>query len=127
MEKLDSRDRRFLAACAAAIVLGAAVTGVLFRRAGTGEALGYGYTQASGRLGPVAMADPLLVPAALGALIAREDPPGPWLTLVPGSNDRAMVALLRAGLRYEGFPGILASTRPFPGLERYLPASFGLL
>ncbi len=33
MEKLDRRDRRFLAACAAAIVLGAAVTGALFRRA----------------------------------------------------------------------------------------------
>src|SRR5436190_14242615 len=33
MEKLDRRDRRFLAACAAAIVLGAAVTGLLFRRA----------------------------------------------------------------------------------------------
>ena len=33
MEKLDRRDRRFLAACAAAIVLGALVTGALFRRA----------------------------------------------------------------------------------------------
>ncbi len=102
-------------------------SGVLFRRAGTGEALGYGYTQASGRLGPVAMLDELLLTPAIGELVAREQPPGPWLALVPGSNDRATVALLRAGLRYEGFPGILASTRPFPGLERYLPASFGLL
>ncbi|MGE5414426.1 MAG: type II CAAX prenyl endopeptidase Rce1 family protein, partial [Syntrophomonadaceae bacterium] len=33
MEKLDRRDRRFLAACAASIVLGAAITGALFRRA----------------------------------------------------------------------------------------------
>lgn len=33
MEKLDRRDLRFLAACAAAIVLGAAITGALFRRA----------------------------------------------------------------------------------------------
>ncbi len=100
--------------------------GVLFRRAGAGEALGYGYAQASGRLGPVALLDETLYPAVLGALAARESPAGPYLALVPGVNHRAMVALLRAGFRFEGFPGIVASTRPWDGLERYLPASFAL-
>ncbi len=100
--------------------------GVLFRRAGAGEALGYGYAQASGRLGPVALLDETLYPAVLGVLAARESPAGPYLALVPGVNHRAMVALLRAGFRFEGFPGIVASTRPWEGLQRYLPASFAL-
>jgi len=100
--------------------------GLLFRRAGSGEILGYGYSQSGGRLGPLAMLDETLIPAALGALINRETPPGPYLALVPGRNDRAMVALLRAGFRFEGFPGIVSSTRPQDGLGRYLVASFAL-
>jgi GNAT superfamily N-acetyltransferase len=101
--------------------------GVLFRRSGAGEAVGYGYVQRSGRLGPVALLDDTLYPAVLGTLVARESPPGPFLALVPGVNHRAMVALLHAGLRFEGFPGIVGSTRPWEGLERYMPASFALL
>ena len=101
--------------------------GLLFRDAGARAPLGYGYTQASGRLGPVALLDPFLTAAALGALFTRETPRGPWLALVPGSNDRAMVALLRSGFRFEGWPGIVASTRAVDYLSRYLPASFALL
>lgn len=101
--------------------------GVLFRRAGSGEAVGYGYAQPSGRLGPVALLDETLYPAVLGALVARESPPGPFLAIVPGTNHRALVALLHAGLRFEGFPGIVSSTRPWTGLDRYLVASFALL
>lgn len=101
--------------------------GVLFRRTGSGDALGYGYAQPSGRLGPVALLDETLYPAVLGVLVARESPPGPFMAIVPGTNHRALVALLRAGLRFEGFPGIVASTRPWPGLDRYLVASFALL
>jgi GNAT superfamily N-acetyltransferase len=100
--------------------------GVLFRRAGGGEILGYGYAQASGRLGPVALLDDTLYPGVLGALVKRASPPGPYLALVPGTNHRAMVALLHAGFRFEGFPGIIGSTRPWAGLARYLPASFAL-
>lgn len=100
--------------------------GVLFRHAPDGTPLGYGYAQRSGRIGPVALLDDTLYPAALGTLLGRVSPPGPYLVLVPGTNHRAMVALLRAGLRFEGFPGIMASTRPWEGLERYLPASFAL-
>jgi GNAT superfamily N-acetyltransferase len=100
--------------------------GVLFRHAGDGAVLGYGYVQASGRLGPVALLDDTLYPAALGSLVSRASPPGPYFALVPGVNHRAMVALLHAGLHFEGFPGIIASTRPWAGLDRYLPASFAL-
>ena len=100
--------------------------GVLFRHAPDGVPLGYGYAQPSGRIGPVALLDDTLYPGALGALVGRVSPPGPYLVLVPGVNHRAMVALLRAGLRFEGFPGILSSTRPWDGLDRYLPASFAL-
>jgi GNAT superfamily N-acetyltransferase len=100
--------------------------GVLFRRGGDGETLGYGYAQASGRIGPVALLDDTLYPGVLGTLVGRVSPPGPYLVLVPGVNHRAVVALLRAGFRFEGFPGILSSTRPWDGLDRYLPASFAL-
>jgi len=100
--------------------------GVLFRRGGDGETLGYGYAQASGRIGPVALLDDTLYPGVLGTLVGRVSPPGPYLVLVPGVNHRAMVALLRAGFRFEGFPGIMSSTRPWDGLDRYLPASFAL-
>ena len=79
--------------------------GVLIRHAGDGAVLGYGYVQASGRLGPVALLDDTLYPAVLGSLVSRSPPPGPYFALVPGVNHRAMVALLRAGLRFEGFPG----------------------
>ncbi len=101
--------------------------GVLFRRSGAGDPVGYGYVQPSGRLGPVALLDDTLYPSVLGTLIARESPPGPYLALVPGVNHRAMVALLHAGFRFEGFPGIVGSTRSWEGLERYVPASFALL
>ena len=100
--------------------------GVLFRRAGAGDVLGYGYAQPSGRLGPVALLDETLYPGVLGTLVARESPPGPYLALVPGVNHRAIVALLHAGFRFEGFPGIVGSTRPWEGLARYLPASYAL-
>jgi len=100
--------------------------GVLIRHAGDGAVLGYGYVQASGRLGPVALLDDTLYPSVLGSLVSRVSPPGPFFALVPGVNHRAMVALLRAGLQFEGFPGILSSTRPWAALDRYLPASFAL-
>jgi len=46
---------------------------------------------------------------------------------VPGDNDRAMLALLRAGLRIEGFPAMIAWTQPFAAFDRYIPAGLALL
>ena len=100
--------------------------GVMFHRAGDGETLGYGYTSPAGRLGPLALLDPVMTAGALGVLFKRETPPGAWVTLVPGPCDRALVALLRAGFRFEGFPGLFASTRPVLAFDRYLPFSFAL-
>jgi hypothetical protein len=54
-------------------------------------------------------------------------PRGATTAWIPGANDRAMVALLRAGLRIEGFPALLCWTRPFARFEAYLPASLALL
>jgi GNAT superfamily N-acetyltransferase len=101
-------------------------TGFLYR-ASDGEPLGYGYSSEAGRFGPVALLDDTLTAPVLGHLIGAVKPRGATSAWVPGANDRAMVALLRAGLRIEGFPAMLAWTRPFGAFDRYLPASLALL
>lgn len=107
-----------------------------FRRAGRlgylyrgpdGEPLGYGYASALGRIGPVALLDPLLTAGVLTHLLTAVEPRGASSLWVPGANDRAMVALLRAGLRLESFPGLLGWTRPFGAFDRYLPYNLALL
>jgi len=101
-------------------------TGFLYR-ASDGEPLGYGYSSEAGRFGPVALLDDTLTAPVLGHLIAAIKPRGATSAWVPGANDRAMVALLRAGLRIEGFPALLGWTRSFGAFDRYLPASLALL
>ena len=101
-------------------------TGFLYR-ASDGTALGYGYSSEAGRFGPVALLDDTLTAPVLGHLIAAIKPRGATSAWVPGANDRAMVALLRVGLRIEGFPALLGWTRPFGAFDRYLPASLALL
>ncbi len=101
-------------------------TGFLYRASG-GEPVGYGYSSEAGRFGPVALLDETLMAPVLGHLIAAIKPRGATSVWVPGANDRAMVALLRAGLRIEGFPALLGWTRPFGAFDRYLPASLALL
>jgi GNAT superfamily N-acetyltransferase len=92
-----------------------------------GEPLGYGYSSEAGRFGPVALLDDTLTAPVLGHLLSAIRPRGAISAWVPGANDRAMVALLRAGLRIEGFPAMLGWTRPFGSFDRYLPASLALL
>jgi hypothetical protein len=101
-------------------------TGFLYRASG-GEPIGYGYSSVAGRFGPVALLDDTLIAPVLGHLIAAIKPRGATSAWVPGANDRAMVALLRAGLRIEGFPALLGWTRPFGAFDRYMPASLALL
>ena len=93
----------------------------------SGEAVGYGYSSEVGRFGPVALLDETLTAAVIGHLMGSIEPRGATSVWVPGANDRAMVALLRAGLRIEGFPAQLCWTRPFAAFDRYLPASLALL
>jgi GNAT superfamily N-acetyltransferase len=92
-----------------------------------GDPLGYGYSSEAGRFGPVAVLDETLTAPVLGHLMTEIRPRGATSAWVPGANDRAMVALLRAGLRIEGFPAQLCWTRPFGAFERYLPAGLALL
>ncbi len=96
-------------------------------QAGSGEVLGYGYTSASGRLGPVALVDETLTAAVLAHLLDAVEPRGATTVWVPGDNDRGLIALLRAGLVIEGFPALLCWTRPFARFDRYLPAGPALL
>ena len=101
-------------------------TGFIYR-AGNGELLGYGYSSEAGRFGPVALLDETLTAPVVGHLMSVIRPRGATTAWVPGTNDRAMVALLRAGLRIEGFPALICWTRPFGAFDRYLPASLALL
>ncbi len=101
-------------------------TGFVYRTS-AGEPLGYGYSSEAGRFGPVALLDETLTAQVLGHLMTVIRPRGATSVWVPGANDRAMVALFRAGLRIEGFPALLCWTRPFAEFDRYLPASLALL
>jgi GNAT superfamily N-acetyltransferase len=101
-------------------------TGFLYQTR-AGEPLGYGYSSLVGRFGPVALLDETLMAPVIGHLLAEIPPRGAATVWVPGANDRAMVALLRAGLRIEGFPAMFCWTRPFASFERYLPAGLALL
>ena len=101
-------------------------TGFIYR-SDDGSAVGYGYSSEAGRFGPVALLDATLTAPVLGHLMNAIRPRGATTVWVPGANARAMVALLRAGLRMEGFPALVCWTRPFADFERYLPASLALL
>jgi hypothetical protein len=92
-----------------------------------GAPLGYGYSSEIGRFGPIAMLDETLTAPVIGHLCRTIHPRGATSAWVPGDNDRAMVALLRAGLRIEGFPAQLCWTRPFGKFDRYMLASLALL
>jgi hypothetical protein len=98
-----------------------------FYRTSAGEPLGYGYSSQVGRFGPVALLDETLMAPVIGHLMRAIEPRGATTVWIPGANDRAMVALLRAGLRIEGFPAMFCWTRPFAAFERYLPAGLALL
>lgn len=101
-------------------------TGFVYR-SDDGDLLGYGYSSEAGRFGPVALLDETLTAPVLGHLMTVIRPRGATTVWVPGANDRAMVALLRAGLRVEGFPALICWSRPFGSFERYLPGSLALL
>jgi GNAT superfamily N-acetyltransferase len=93
----------------------------------TGAAVGYGYTSESGRVGPIAVSDPSLLGAVVGHLVTAVRPRGAFGLWVPGPADEAVVPLLKAGFRLDGFPVMLCWDRPFADFSRYLPISPGLL
>lgn len=95
--------------------------------AGDGRIVGYGYTMAAGRVGPVAVADEALLPGVLGHLLGAVAPAGAFSAWVPGAAGRGVTALLEAGLRIEDFPALLCWDRPFADLSRYVPISLAVL
>lgn len=92
-----------------------------------GQPVGYGYAGESGRLGPVAVRDPDLIAPILGHLTSAVVPRGAFAIWIGGAADRALMPLLRAGFRLEGFPVLICWDRPFADFSRYLPISPGLL
>jgi len=93
----------------------------------TGELVGYGYAQASGRIGPVAAMEPGSLPYLLGHLARSVPVLEGRQALVAGTASSALVPLLAAGLRLDGTPAVYCAERPGPRLDRYLPMSFALL
>lgn len=92
-----------------------------------GDPVAYGYVQDSGRVGPVGVTDPALLPAVLGHLFRSAQPSGAWQVIVPGPAETAMVPLIRAGFRIDGSPAVYSSSWPGPLFEQYLPMNFALL
>jgi GNAT superfamily N-acetyltransferase len=88
---------------------------------------GYGYAWETGRVGPVAARDALLVGPILGHLLRAVPSRGAQAVWVPGAAGAAIGMLLRAGLRFEDFPMLIGWNRPFADFERYLPISPGLM
>ena len=100
--------------------------GFLFRDR-DGRAIGYGYSSEAGRVGPIAVRDGAHLGPIVGHLIHAVRPRGAFGLWVPGTAGEAIVPLLRAGFRFDGFPVLLCWDRPFADFARYIPASPGLL
>ena len=91
-----------------------------------GEVVGYGYVQPSGRLGPVAVADPALMAGLVGHLARSVVVPDGWQAVVPGTSG-ALPLLLAQGLRIDATPAVYCADHAGPDFGRYLPTSFALL
>ena len=101
--------------------------GFLLRDRGNGAPLGYVYGSGIGRMGPLLALDPALHPTLVGIAVRETPALGPVALWVPGTADIATRALLDAGLRLDGFPGLVCWSRPDHPFERYLPISLALV
>ncbi len=101
-------------------------TGVLFAD-GAGAVLGYGYAHSSGRIGPVAAADPAHLPSFVGYLVRLTEVLEGRQLVVPGPASSILVPLLQAGLVIDGTPAIHLTQGHGPAFERYVPMSYALL
>ncbi|MEJ7753613.1 MAG: GNAT family N-acetyltransferase [Candidatus Limnocylindrales bacterium] len=101
--------------------------GWLFRERATGESVGYGYAQPSGRLGPVATTDARWLSSAVAHLFGAVTPTDGWQLHVPGPSP-LLPLLLRGGFRLDGDAPILwSATSDGPDFERYLLGSYAVL
>jgi len=88
--------------------------------------VGYGYMQATGRLGPFVVRRPEHLLPFVGRLISEAPDVEAWMINVPGAASETFVALLHAGMRIEGPPAIYCATEVRIDHTRYLPASYAL-
>ena len=127
--ELDALDREaagFGRQSEHAFLAGEGRIGFLFRGR-DGRAVGYGYTSEAGRVGPIAVRDGALLGPIVGHLVHAVRPRGAFGIWVPGTAGEAVVPLLRAGFRFDGFPVLLCWDRPFADFSRFIPISPGLL
>lgn len=101
--------------------------GFLVRERRGGRVMGYAYGSGSGRLGPVAALDPDLHPTLIGVAVRETPVMGTVAMWVPGAADRALRAMLEAGLRFDGFPGLVCWSRPDHPFGRYIPISLAMV
>ncbi len=101
-------------------------TGALFADE-AGSVLGYGYAHPSGRIGPVAAADPAYLPGFVGYLVRLTEVLEGRQLVVPGPASSILVPLLRAGMVIDGTPAIHLTQGPGPAFDRYIPMSYALL
>jgi GNAT superfamily N-acetyltransferase len=90
------------------------------------RAVGYGYAQPAGRLGPIVVLDPAHLLPLIGALMDEVDAVDAWQVNVPGIAAEPFAALLNAGMRFDGPPVIYCATDPGVDHSRYIPATFAL-
>nr|MDQ3554732.1 hypothetical protein [Chloroflexota bacterium] len=101
--------------------------GWLFRERATGESVGYGYAQPSGRLGPVATTDARWLSSAVAHLLGAVSTTDGWQVHVPGPSP-VLPVLLRGGFRLDSDAPILwSATSDGPDFQRYLPGSYAVL
>ena len=96
-------------------------------RAGTAASSATRTDPPIGRIGPVAALEPDLLPALLGVAIRHTPMLGTVGVWVPASADRAMRALLEAGLHFDRFPGLVCWSRAEMPFERYLPINLAMV
>ena len=101
--------------------------GFLVRERDGSRAVGYVYGSGVGRMGPLLALDATLHPALIGVAVRETPALGPVALWVPGTADLATRALLEAGLRLDGFPGLICWSRPDHPFDRYLPISLALV
>jgi hypothetical protein len=89
--------------------------------------IGYAYTSAVGRVGPIAALDDQLLPAIAGHVLDAIPPRGASSLRVSGASTALFSGLLRAGFLIDEFPALLCWTRPFADFARYVPNSLALI
>jgi hypothetical protein len=87
---------------------------------------GYGYAQSVGRLGPVVVRRREHLLPLVGALMREHDPSTAWMVHVPGPAAETFVAMLEAGMKFDGAPTLHCATEDRIDFSRYIPGSFAL-